>query len=145
MESIGPLPGSKSYLDMHADNHLCWTYTGIMVFVQLFAFGRVRDNRVKMKSAKAANVEREQIRNEKLEKLEAVKSSKLKTQENGFASAMDILEEIPNGSVQHLPNGATNGYPVPVSGLDEQARDVRDGTPETEGSMTETSEEEIIV
>jgi len=116
-----------------------------MVFVQILAFGRVQDNRVKRKSAKAARIERDRIRKEKLEKLEAARSSKLKMQENGYANALDmdeLLEELPNGITQPLTNGTANGRAVPVNG---QSRDIKDGTPETEGSITETSEEEMMI
>jgi hypothetical protein len=46
------------------------SHTAIMVFVQLVAFGRVQDNRVRRKSAKTAKIEREKARKENLAAME---------------------------------------------------------------------------
>lgn len=61
IESIGPVRNAAPYLDMHADDQLCWGYTAVMVVVQVLAFGRVNENRVRRKSARAAEVERERL------------------------------------------------------------------------------------
>ncbi|PSS16505.1 hypothetical protein M430DRAFT_35283 [Amorphotheca resinae ATCC 22711] len=50
MESMGPVPGSKPYLDMHADDHLCWRYAVFMVVLQVLVYGRVQVNRIRTKS-----------------------------------------------------------------------------------------------
>jgi hypothetical protein len=144
MESIGPLPASKPYLDMHSDENLCWSYTVIMVFVQVLAFGRVQDNRVKRKSAKAAKVERERARKEKLQRMEVQRDMK-NANGNGHAIELDamydILEEYPNESAPTLANGvvkATNGQ-----SMDHGAK--KENTPETDTTEMETSEEEMIL
>jgi hypothetical protein len=49
LESLGPVPGSKPYFDMHANDQLCWHYTAFIVVVQLLAMGSVQDNRRKRK------------------------------------------------------------------------------------------------
>ncbi|KAI9850716.1 MAG: hypothetical protein M1838_005207 [Thelocarpon superellum] len=43
---VSPLPrygphATLPYLDVHANDNLCWSYTAFMVGVQLLAFGRV--------------------------------------------------------------------------------------------------------
>ncbi|KAF4632214.1 hypothetical protein G7Y89_g5917 [Cudoniella acicularis] len=115
MESLGPVPGSILYLDMHADEQLCWGYTVVMVIIQVLAFGRVSDNRVRRKSAKAAKIEREKIRREKLEKLQAERMH-IASQTNGHADALDGLRDLPqkNGNI----NGAVNGLQTPNGKLD---------------------------
>ncbi|KAH8678840.1 hypothetical protein BGZ60DRAFT_468225 [Tricladium varicosporioides] len=99
MESIGPLPGSTLYLDMHESDQLCWGYTVIMVLVQVFAFGRVSDNRVRRKSAKAARVEREKLRREKLEKLQLEKMRTDPPQECGNGNGLKRASENGNAKV----------------------------------------------
>lgn len=47
---MGPVPGSKPYLDMHADDHLCWRYAVFMVVLQVLVYGRVQVNRIRTKS-----------------------------------------------------------------------------------------------
>jgi hypothetical protein len=59
LERLGPVANSEPYLDMHANDQLCWSYTIFMVLVQLLAFGRVSDNRVKRRAVRAAKKERE--------------------------------------------------------------------------------------
>ena len=49
LEGFGPAPGSTLYLDVHANNQMCWNYTALMVAVQLLAIANVQGNRVKRK------------------------------------------------------------------------------------------------
>lgn len=41
---LGP-PATSPHLDMHVNDNLCWSYTVVMVFAQLLAFGRVSQRR----------------------------------------------------------------------------------------------------
>lgn len=143
MQKLGPV-GTQPYLDMHTDDQLCWSYTAIMVFVQILAFGRVQDNRVKKKSAKAARVERDRVRKEKLEKLE---TDRLTTNANGKAvdGLCELLEEDPNGNAL-LRNGSVKA--VNGKSREELYSDEKENTPENDASetdMTETSEEEMMI
>lgn len=137
MESIGPLPGSTLYLDMHENDQLCWGYTVIMVLVQVFAFGRVSDNRTARKSARAARIERERLRRENLEKRQLEKMHEV-LQANGQALSLDGCQDLPQ------QNGNGNG--VVPNGLKTPNRNGNaQMAPESEESMTdmtETSEEE---
>jgi hypothetical protein len=132
MESIGPVPGSTLYLDMHADDALCWRYTALMVVVQLLAFGRVSDNRGQRRAKKAARLERERLKNEKLGKCEGEKQRPIRISPDYMDGACDISEKTQLAET----NGHANGT------ADHPAKRI-----ETEGeeSMTETSEEEMIV
>jgi hypothetical protein len=132
MESIGPVPGSTLYLDMHADNQLCWRYTAVMVVVQLLAFGRVSDNRGQRKAKRAARLERERLKNEKLGKCAGDKKKPICISPDFMDGACDIPENTPLRETNGHANG-TAGHPAKRN--------------ETEGeeSTTETSEEEMIV
>jgi len=50
MEKYGPLPGSMPFFDVHGSENLCWTYTLIMVFAQLFAYTNISSRRLRKKS-----------------------------------------------------------------------------------------------
>ncbi|KAH6723294.1 hypothetical protein BKA61DRAFT_565936 [Leptodontidium sp. MPI-SDFR-AT-0119] len=136
MESIGPVRNAPPYLDMHADDQLCWGYTAVMVLVQVLAFGRVNDNRVRRKSAKAAKLERERIRKEKLEKaIEDRKAASLKI--NGHVNGtLDGTCDVP--AEQKLLNGVANG------GMTKDLSDERRKDSDSDETLTETSEEEMI-
>ncbi|KAH7354920.1 hypothetical protein BKA65DRAFT_231006 [Rhexocercosporidium sp. MPI-PUGE-AT-0058] len=138
MESIGPVRNAPPYLDMHADEQLCWGYTAVMVLVQVLAFGRVSDNRVRRKSAKAAKLERERIRKEKLEKtVEERKIAALKI--NGHVNGtLDGTCDVP--AEQKLSNGVANGGPTKEDSSNERRKDSSD----SDETLTETSEEEMI-
>ncbi|KAG4433564.1 hypothetical protein IFR05_010960 [Cadophora sp. M221] len=137
MESIGPVRNAPPYLDMHADDQLCWGYTAVMVLVQVLAFGRVNDNRVRRKSAKAAKLERDRIRKEKLEKvIEDRKAAAMKVNGhmNGtLGGTLDVLAE------QKLSNGVANGGMTKIYSSDERRKDS-----DSDETLTETSEEEMI-
>ncbi|CZS89232.1 uncharacterized protein RAG0_00638 [Rhynchosporium agropyri] len=133
MESIGPIRNAPPYLDMHADEQLCWGYTVVMVLVQVLAFDRVNDNRVRRKSAKAAKLERERIRKEKLAILKAEVRIPAALKVNGHGNGnLDGTCETP--TQQNYSNGATNGGLAKEDSSDERSDE----------AMTETSEEEMI-
>jgi hypothetical protein len=140
MESLGPLPGSKPYLDMHADNKLCWRYTIVMVLVQLFSFIRVSDNRGRRRSAReAAKLERERVRKEKSEQKEQMKM-RVVSQVSGIGSYLDGTCDFPedpytNGIAHRGENGV-----VKIGKLDHRRIESS-----SEESLTETSEEEMII
>jgi len=137
MESLGPLPGSPPYLDMHANDQLCWRYTAVMVIVQIFAFGRVSDNRI---ARKALRQERERIRKEKLEKI--MDKSAPKT--NGHAVEMDGACDLPRLENPHPNvNGIGNGNGKAMNG--NVNKRLEDFDIENEESMAETSEEEMMI
>ncbi|RDW80420.1 hypothetical protein BP5796_05118 [Coleophoma crateriformis] len=138
MESLGPLPGTKIALDVHANEQLCWSYTAIMVLIQCLAFGRVQGNRVQRRSARAARAEREKLRKEKPSE-EEVSGPALKIKMNGHATGLDGAGsdterelELNAQKTRRPLSEITGQYSGTVPTL------------ESEGSMTETSEEEIM-
>jgi hypothetical protein len=140
MESLGPLPGSTPYLDMHADDRLCWRYTIVMVIVQLFSFIRVSDNRGRRRSAReAAKLERERLRKEKSDQIEEMRMhvvSKVSGMGGYLHGACDFPEDP-------YMNGKAHGEEhevVEIGKPDERRIDSS-----SEESLTETSEEEMIV
>lgn len=108
-----------------------------MVLVQVLAFGRVSDNRVQRKSAKAAKLERERIRKEKLEKAVELRKSAI-PQINGHVNGtLDGTCDVP--AEQKLSNGVANGGTKNQFSTDEPRKDS-----DSDETMTETSEEEMI-
>jgi hypothetical protein len=113
-----------------------------MVIVQVLAFGKVSDNRVARKMAKAAKIEREKGRRENLDRgktdgLEVMsKMDKLSTEQEKTG---DMPVTYTNGTP--LPNG--NGTTKAASGLPNSQN-----VPESEDSTadtSETSEEEMMI
>ena len=95
MESLGPVPGTTPYLDVHADDAACWRYTAVMVLVQVLAFGRVSDNRTRRRTRRAAKAEREKNRHEQTECVEEPidrKSGRIVTN-GGLDGAADSIDE----------------------------------------------------
>ncbi|KAG9237775.1 hypothetical protein BJ875DRAFT_369284 [Amylocarpus encephaloides] len=140
-EKLGPLPGSTPYLDMHADDQLCWGYTVVMVIVQVLAFGRVQDNRSAKKSAKAAKIER--AKKDKSEKAQAERLEVM-AKLNEMLGEIDGTAKSPKENIDKA-NGHANGQRS-NGGLSKAV----DGAsvPESEASMTETSEtseEEMMI
>jgi hypothetical protein len=133
MESIGPVPGSVLYMDMHADDQLCWGYTFLMVLVQLFAFGRVQDNRSQRRERRERVRKERKERMERMERLERLGEQKsiLVGAYDGSADTKVVGNGFANGG------GMGNGKGVEMNGGVL-------GTDE-ETSMTETSEEEMFV
>lgn len=139
MESLGPLPGTKIAVDVHANDQLCWSYTAIMVLIQCLAFGRVQGNRVQRRSARAARSERERLRKEKqseevLNLVSQLKMNGLDKAGAGTGAGSDTeLEPDINGNTNRRPlSDITRQHSRTVPVLD------------SEESMTETSEEEMI-
>lgn len=143
MESLGPLPGTKLAIDVHANEQLCWSYTAVMVLVQCLAFGRVQNNRVRRKSAKAAKIERERLRKEKLTDDDLLQT----------AAKVQLASNIANHGTDGLstsgkPEEYTNGKGHVTQSLLELGEVRQNGQRlelESEESMTETSEEEMMV
>ena len=117
-----------------------------MVIVQVFAFGKISDNRAAKKIAKAAKIDKERARKEKLEKAQAerqevmAKLGELLVEENG---AGDIPQKYANDKV----NGHVNGNAKGPSGLSKGVDGAED-VPESGESATETSEtseEEMMI
>ena len=108
-----------------------------MVLVQVLAFGRVNDNRVRRKSAKAAKLERERIRKEKLEKM--VEERKIAAL-SGNGHVNGILGgtcDVP--AERKLSNGVANGGLMNGDSSDDRRKDS-----DSDETLTETSEEEMI-
>ena len=140
MESLGPLPGSKLFLDMHADDKLCWRYTIVMVIVQLLSFIRVSDNRGRRRSAReAAKLERERVRKEKSEQIEQ-KKMHVVSQVSGIGSYLDGACDFPEGP---YTNGSAHGGENGVVKAGEP--DERRIESSSEESLIETSEEEMMI
>ncbi len=114
-----------------------------MVAVQVFAFGKVSDNRIARKSARAAKLEREKIRREKLDEM-AGDRKPLETKANGHIGVgADGACDFPTEEVTILVKGKENGK---ANGVAKSA--VSNGHThgcDCEDSMTETSEEEMMI
>lgn len=120
LQLLGPVPGAPLYLDMHADQQLCWRYTAVMVVVQLLAIGRVKDNRGRRRG-----------------RLERLAEAREKTREEArYCASIDSCAESGMVAVDgqesstgpRTPTTAQNGCVLPESDM--------------EGGSTETSEGE---
>ncbi|KAM3086209.1 hypothetical protein ACMFMF_000163 [Clarireedia jacksonii] len=120
-ETLGPLPGTDLAFDMHEDDTLCWSYTFVMVIVQLLAFGRVSNNRVRRSHARASRVGKDKMRKEQKSETIAAEPTVVKAV-NGLDGAADSVD------CKNIMNDCR-----------------REELTGPEESMTETSEEEIIV
>lgn len=112
-----------------------------MVVVQVLAFGRVQDNRVQRKDRRAAKAERERTRRE----ADGVVESR-DVKPVGFDGALDSIDE---GISFHVPmkgkvNGVANGATIPTE-TSKTAIQTDGLVPESEASLTETSEEEMMI
>lgn len=109
-----------------------------MVLVQVLAFGRVQDNRSARKSAKAAKLEKS--RKEKLEKGKAEREKVERMEVLAKLNEMmgEITGDLPNGTCKENGKGLTAGHHP--NGLDGSKTFT-----ESEGSLTETSEEEMMI
>lgn len=144
MESLGPVPGTSLYFNMHTDNKLCWHFTAIMVVAQILAFGKISENRNAKKRAKAATLEREKGRKDKLDKMvEERKPLELKA--NGHVAGLDGACDSTNDLAIVYTNGTANGV-----ARDETVMTSVTGSESTTGSdleesLIETSEEEMMI
>ncbi|KAG0652747.1 hypothetical protein D0Z07_0365 [Hyphodiscus hymeniophilus] len=153
MESLGPAPGTTPYLDVHADNALCWRYTAVMVVVQVLAFGRVSENRVQRRARKAATLDRERSRREHVERVrEAVdRKSSARAMIGGLDGAADSIDENddyhPRPSGHEIMNGKpkTNGKAQAKLDLSGKSIQKEGLDAESETSLTETSDEEMMI
>jgi len=116
-----------------------------MVIVQIFAVGRIQDNREKRKSARAAKAEKERLSKERLRK-EHEKSLQGRSRHtatpmtwNGGCSFDGVVEVIPFEGKDTFASG--NGV-LPTKCI---TLEVIKAPSETEDSLTETSEEEVIL
>jgi len=115
-----------------------------MVFLQLLAFGKVSDNRVRRKSDKAKKLERERIRREKLTRLE----EKRRLHDSGkFVGGLDgvceMLEEWTPANKCANGNGHVDTHANGTVKLDGEILTATDS--EATESTTETSEEEMFL
>ena len=55
--SLGP-SANYPHLDIHASETLCWSYTVLIMIVQMIAFGRVSDQREKRRESKSRKEKR---------------------------------------------------------------------------------------
>ena len=111
-----------------------------MVCVQIFAFGKVQDNRVRKKSAKAAKIEKE-----KLAFLEEERRKQIpKLQRVELDGVCELHKEWDtNGSIAN-GNGHANGSTKSMNGKIKKNGSEK-GEPDSEESLTETSEEEMFI
>jgi hypothetical protein len=127
LQALGPVPGSTPYLDMHADEQLCWRYTAVMVVVQLLAIGSVKDNRGRRRG-----------------RLQRLAEGREKTREETRHRAfIDSCVESGMVPVAVAVNGqeSSNAQRTPTTAQISENGSVLLGL-DTEGGSTETSEEE---
>ena len=138
---------------MHADDALCWRYTAIMVVVQVLAFGRVQDNRVERRKRKAAKAEREKSRRDQVEC--AGEPDDRKSGANAMNGGLDGAGDSIDESVDcHMGLNAhevisgkakSNGVAHPIISLSEKRNQTEGLETESEASLTETSDEEMMI
>lgn len=145
-ETLGPVPGATPYMDMHADDQLCWRYTAIMVFVQLLAFGRIQDNRVQIKAKRAAKVEKEKAFKEKIAMLEDERRQQMAIRQVDGKCDLLLDEFYVNGCVSPCTHGRAANGTAKVNGIAKENGNARVEEPESEESLvSETSEEEMFI
>lgn len=124
-----------------------------MVVVQVLAFGRVQDNRVRRRERKAAKAEREKHRREQVECAEEFtgRKSGTKAMNGGLDGTADWINENGDCHLGLTFHEATNGK-VKFNGAAHTVGDLSEKAPQTEGleteseaSLTETSEEEMML
>ncbi|TVY56826.1 hypothetical protein LSUE1_G009515, partial [Lachnellula suecica] len=128
-EGFGPVPGSAPYIDVHANNRLCWKFTGVIVVVQFLAFTWVSENREQRKARRAARLEKERAKKSKGVKFEDEKTSIL-TDGGYMDGACDFLDD----GIRTAANG--NGF-----GASHSKKFDTEGE---ETSMAETSEDDLF-
>jgi hypothetical protein len=134
LENLGPAAAPGPYFDVHSNDQLCWGYTALMVLVQILAYGKVNDTRVRKKSARAAaKAERER---------KAASESCISSTMNGHVPESDNHEDI---TLPAYTKNTMNRWSSAVhdkcagSQRNEDTKYVDDSTTEP------SSEEEIIV
>ena len=120
-----------------------------MVVVQVLAFGRVQDNRVARRERRAAiKAERERMR--KVEAERVGEERKVVAKGMGVDGAQDSIEECEgNGHANGKMNGGFAGLneAAKLSIMGPEKATQREGVDEAESeeSLTETSEEEMMI
>lgn len=138
LESIGPLPGSTPYADVHVSDRLCWSYTFVMVFVQVLAFGQVNENRIQRKSARARKLEEGRRKTER----DAAKPVSIYAKETGKANGHPISMD---GTSDAKLNGAEIDHAYKGIIMVDDAEISSSNSESVDGSILfETSEEETI-
>jgi hypothetical protein len=132
-------------MDMHANSPLCWTYTVVMVFVQIFVFQLVQGNRVRGREKKAK--ERTAHALSQAQKKKGAEKVERERLMGGGDGAGDERTVWLNGNCNEDArrpqngNGTANAVEIPVKRAGVVVGEIED----TEGSITETSEEEMII
>jgi hypothetical protein len=140
LENLGPAALPGPYFDVHNNNQLCWGYTALMVLVQVLAYGKVNDTRVRKKSARAA-AKAERERQAAQEDQKSISQVCTTTTTDGHLSESDKPQ---NTTFSPYSNNVMNGRSQPAHG--ECAEQSKDDKRHLEDSTTEpSSEEEIIV
>jgi hypothetical protein len=139
LERLGPSAASEPYFNVHNNDQMCWGYTAILVIVQILAYGRVRNNRVKRKSARAAKMEQEKVARISREALD----SKTVSRQTSTGPIFEIAgpHDVPmNGSTRKFVNGQISLSDPVNLGLNDGPEKYQGGinTPEI------SSEEETI-
>jgi len=124
-----------------------------MVVVQVLAFGRVQDNRVRRRDRKAAKMERERSRREQIECGEAAKPVARKSGAVAVEGSLDgagdsIAEDCQlrlKGREGANGKARSNGKAHPFINHSRTAMQTEGLETESEASLTETSEEEMMI
>lgn len=120
-----------------------------MVVVQVLAFGKVQDNRVERRERKAAKAERERSRKEQIECAgEFIGRKSGKTMNGGLDGVVDSIDESGDcysRSIAYDGKAKLNGAAATRVGLFEKAAQTEGLEMESEASLTETSEEEMMI
>ena len=161
MDSLGPKRETGLYMDMHADDALCWRYTAVMVVVQILAIGRVQENREQKRARREAKrAERlERVERERVGKTERERGSNLSEKENervhiigelnaNGCKGMDGVVEVPAWEDKSRVNRGLLVDEIEFSngGTNRKGkREKSESENSSEESLTETSEEEMIV
>lgn len=141
LEALGPLPGhADPYIDLHANDGLCWGYTMVMVLVQIVAYGRVSDNREIRKEHKVRKLEKEKEKERAAAIYEGGHANSTSFDSNPSANTTNYGSKT-NGAAY---NGHGDERSLHISDTDGSVHPAfLDGSSDT--SLIDTSEEEVIV
>lgn len=140
-EVLGPPGNHDPYLDIHASDQLCWSYTAVMVVLQVLAYRRVSDNRELRRNISAARkAERERL----LRSAEGTEKEGLTPTlttcgkpsclDNAHQNAVKERKKHPTGSCETAPLVFISNRMARVGCDSDEDEDI-----------TDTSEEETIV
>jgi hypothetical protein len=140
LENFGPAASLGPCFDVHNNGQLCLGYTALMVLVQILAYGKVNDTRVRKRSARAAaKAERERkaaLKNQKSA------SQACTTTINGHVSESDNPQ---NTTFSQYTKNAMNGISPTVHDECEGQRSKEDKQHIEDSTTEPSSEEETIV